>query len=120
MATKTKGVIYGEYIPLEKRIAHQKDVRDRRRNWLEAQHAKDPRCRYCRLPTELKHRGFNQREGVTSESRHATLDHIIPQGRGGTDWHENWALACHTCNWLKADMSEGEYIALLREEGIRD
>lgn len=45
--------------------------------------AADPRCHWCR---------------VTLTRRTATLDHLHPVAKGGTDWPENLVLACSVCN----------------------
>ena len=36
-----------------------------------------------------------------NESAHATLEHIIPRGLGGSDEPDNLAVACQRCNQLK-------------------
>jgi 5-methylcytosine-specific restriction endonuclease McrA len=36
-----------------------------------------------------------------NEQAHATLEHIVPRGLGGTDEPENLAVACQRCNQLK-------------------
>jgi len=46
------------------------------------------KCRYCP-------------EILTLET--ATLDHIRPLGKGGTNDYHNMALACYRCNHKKAD-----------------
>lgn len=33
----------------------------------------------------------------------ATVDHFVPQSRGGSNAHHNLRLACWSCNNLKAD-----------------
>lgn len=43
------------------------------------------RCEYCHSPEYLSPDRF-------------TLEHILPQSRGGSDEPENLALACHRCN----------------------
>lgn len=49
---------------------------------------KDPRC-------------FDCHTGLTHET--ATLDHIIPIAKGGTNADGNFQLACQPCNLKKAD-----------------
>lgn len=51
-------------------------------------------CRYCNKALILKT---------------ATVDHLIPVGRGGPDEEWNYGIACHKCNSEKADMTEDEY-----------
>lgn len=52
-------------------------------------------CKYCGV-------------GLTAVT--ATLDHVIPKSRGGTDAPSNLALACHACNNAKGDKLPGEPI----------
>ena len=39
----------------------------------------------------------------------ATIDHLTPKSRGGGRERANCALACHSCNNLKGDMTEEEF-----------
>ena len=107
-----------QYYSVKEIAQFQKAMRDKRRQWLEREHARNCRCRYCGLKTPLRDRNFSQSKEANCESRHATLDHIVPTARGGADNPSNWALACNVCNLLKGDMSETEYRAILHEEGI--
>lgn len=47
-----------------------------------------------------------------------TLDHKLPQARGGTDAIENLAAACLACNNAKGDLTVDEFNAL-RSAGLR-
>lgn len=49
---------------------------------------KTPWCYYCST-------------GLTSET--ATIDHVIPKSKGGTDDSQNLVLACPECNERKAE-----------------
>ncbi|HYE93485.1 MAG TPA: HNH endonuclease [Terriglobales bacterium] len=53
-------------------------------------------CRYC---------------GVVLDFAAATLDHIVPVSRGGTNAEANLVLACAPCNNAKADNSAAWYEA---------
>jgi 5-methylcytosine-specific restriction endonuclease McrA len=55
----------------------------RRRMW-----EKDPNCTYC--SSSLK---YNE----------ATIDHITPKSKGGSNAMENLCIACQPCNSKKAD-----------------
>jgi hypothetical protein len=48
----------------------------------------NPRCRWC---------------GILLTEKTATIDHIIPLGKGGSNYRDNLTLACHPCNKSKAD-----------------
>ena len=57
----------------------------------------DPRCRYCEC--ELT-------------ERTATLDHVKPRSRGGTNGKYNLTLSCKLCNTFKAAKTPMEVLAL--------
>ncbi len=44
-----------------------------------------------------------------SNSKYMTLDHVIPQSKGGGHTWENLVTACKKCNSLKADYSLEEF-----------
>lgn len=48
----------------------------------------NPRCRWC---------------GILLTEKTATIDHIIPLGKGGSNRGDNLTLACNDCNKSKAD-----------------
>lgn len=56
------------------------------------------RCHYCNRETRLKWIPGQW------DPDHATLDHIIPKSKGGTNARENLVLACNACNNAKGDM----------------
>ena len=51
-------------------------------------YAQRGRCAYCQRRISL---------------REATLDHVKPRSRGGSNAVKNLVCACLTCNWLKGD-----------------
>lgn len=55
-----------------------------------------PRCAYCRTPLSR---------------RSATLDHVLPLSRGGTDSDDNSLLCCSACNLSKGNRTIIEWIA---------
>lgn len=61
-----------------------------RPEWVKRQRARlfkrDPRCHWCRAPLTLET---------------ATLEHIIPRARGGSDYPDNLTLACLECNFQR-------------------
>ena len=51
--------------------------------------------------------------------RNMTVDHIVPQSKGGTDHLDNLQLLCGACNSKKGTYSQPELVAMLVREGIR-
>jgi len=45
----------------------------------------------------------------SSNQKSLTLDHVIPQSKGGTDTWDNLVTACRPCNAEKADLTLEEY-----------
>ena len=68
-----------------------------------------------------KHVLFGQQEGLCAGCRvmfpfrNFTVDHIVPQSRGGTDHLENLQLLCGACNSLKGDRPQEYLMARLAE-----
>ena len=68
-----------------------------------------------------KHVLFGQQEGLCNGCkfmfpfRNFTIDHMIPQSRGGTDHPENLQLLCGACNSLKGDHDMPYLVARLKE-----
>ena len=68
-----------------------------------------------------KHVIFGQQEGLCNGCkvmfpfRNFTVDHIVPQSRGGTDHLDNLQLLCGACNSLKGDKSQEYLMARLKE-----
>jgi HNH endonuclease len=52
------------------------------------------RCGYCRTPESIA--GFR-----------LSIEHIIPQAKGGKTVEQNLWLACHACNEFKAARTQG-------------
>ncbi len=67
---------------------------------------------------------FGQQEGVCGGCqrdfpfRNFTIDHVIPQSRGGTNHLENLQLLCGACNSMKGDRPMEYLIARLQENHI--
>lgn len=79
------------------KIARRKFMRAHR----EGLHATDPHCFYC---------------GKSIELAETTLDHVIPESRGGTTTPENLRLACNKCNLSKDDATPAEWLIELEAQ----
>ena len=51
--------------------------------------------------------------------RNLTIDHVVPQAKGGTDHPDNLQLLCGACNSMKGVGTQEKLIVKLRAEGIR-
>ena len=61
-------------------------------------------CHYCKR-TNLKRRG-----GKIQEK--ATVDHILAKSEGGHELaHENFVVACESCNRKKSNISQEEFLS---------
>ena len=68
-------------------------------------------CCYCGVPMTPPVDGH--RGPLTA----ATIDHLLPRSRGGTDDPGNLALACRRCNSRKTDLTPDEFL-LARRFGL--
>lgn len=66
----------------------------------------DGRCYFCGTPVSL-----NERAG----RYYATRDHLMPKSRSGSNGANNVVLACMACNAMKGNMSENEFMRLVRK-----
>ncbi len=72
-----------------------------------------------------KHTLYGKQEGqctgcrVMFPFRNLTVDHVVPQSKGGSDHIENLQLLCAACNSTKGARSQEEFVAKLKAEGIR-
>lgn len=95
-----------------KRIEHHSAVAKRkgapgkytRAEWLRLLAAYRYRCAYC-------NRRLNRKS--------ASADHVVPLGRGGTNWIENIVPSCLPCNQRKNFLTAKQFLARLRKEKRR-
>ena len=72
-----------------------------------------------------KHTLFGKQEGlcggclVMFPFRNMTIDHIVPQSKGGTDYIDNLQLLCNACNSMKGTGTQEGFIANLKAIGMR-
>ena len=79
-----------------------------------------------KLPPYRTHKNelYGRQEGhcagckVLFDIRNFTIDHIVPQGKGGTHHLDNLQLLCGACNSMKGTKTHEEFLALLKREGI--
>ncbi len=73
-----------------------------------------------------KHTLFGRQEGICAGCqvmfpfRNMTIDHVVPQAKGGTDHLDNLQLLCNACNSMKGTRSQAEFVARLVREKIRE
>jgi 5-methylcytosine-specific restriction endonuclease McrA len=95
-----------------KRIEHHDAVAKRkgppgkytRLEWLQLLAAYRYRCAYC-------NRKLNRMS--------ASADHVVPLGRGGTNWITNIVPSCLSCNQRKNFLTARQFLARLRKEKMR-
>ncbi len=72
-----------------------------------------------------KHTLYGIQEGVCAGClvmfpfRNMTVDHKVPQSKGGDDHMNNLQLLCGACNSMKGTRRQDEFIAVLVREGLR-
>ena len=80
-----------------------------------------------KLPPYKTHRHtlYGKQEGNCAGCKHhfpfrnLTVDHIVPQSKGGTDHLDNLQLLCSACNSTKGTISQAAFHAKLIKQGLR-
>lgn len=99
--------------PLFDDVIHWKDIPTLSDFWLHPS------------PTGHKHPLFGKQEGICNGClmafpfRNFTVDHKVPQAKGGQDNYDNLQLLCGACNSAKGTGTQEELIAKFKREGIR-
>jgi site-specific DNA-methyltransferase (adenine-specific) len=75
-------------------------------------------------PQTHKHTLYGAQEGVCIGCKimfpfkNMTIDHIVPQSKGGSDHIGNLQLLCNACNSMKGSKSQEEFLAALAQAGV--
>lgn len=77
------------------------DRREQRIAYRKLLLAIDPHCFYCG-------------SYISRKKRSATIDHVIPRCRGGTNHPLNLVLCCRGCNDVKGDLLPHEWLEALQ------
>ncbi len=90
----------------------------RRRKCVLLYHRQNGKCYYCSEQTFISSDENNQREDKLPKKRVATLEHMRPQKRGGTDNLANLVMACMGCNSARGIMNFQAFLHL-RSDPVR-
>lgn len=69
------------------------------------------KCCYCGDPTHLPR--YNQKE---LKSNNATIEHLTPKSKGGSDDILNLKMACHKCNLVRGTMDVTEFYEIAQNK----
>ena len=88
----------------------------RQNRLLSLSESQNHRCAYCRLVMTLL---CYSQDGERIHSS-ATLEHIVPRSRGGSESDWNHVAACYLCNVVKNDYDNGLVFAELIDELLKN
>ena len=79
------------------------------------------------LPNYRTHRHllYGKQEGICAGCRvlfpyrNMTVDHVVPQSKGGSDHLDNLQLLCGACNSMKGASTQESFVVRLRDAGLR-
>lgn len=78
------------------------------------------KCHYCEIPLTRAHIG--NPEAIASIKKQgyglATVDHVVPLSKGGSNQPWNMVLACFDCNEAKGDSPYRQFLKSIRLKKI--
>ena len=72
-------------------------------------------CHYCGIALVY----VSVKQGNSAPLDRATIDHRVPVCRGGADSIENFVFCCRKCNEEKGQLTDKEYLVVLRYRKIQ-
>lgn len=68
------------------------------------------KCYFCNCDTHLLESTQNKMTPIT-----ATIEHLIPKSKGGTNAPSNLKMSCHQCNSLRGNMHAVEWLQIAKD-----
>jgi hypothetical protein len=97
------------HTPEDKEWWYTKFTLARRKKTTQLFHKQGGLCYFCGKQTWLPG------DTPISNNRRATLEHVLCQGKGGTDHLSNLVMSCSGCNNLRGDMKFNKFLKLRRD-----
>ena len=70
----------------------------------------DGKCYFCKCDTHVRTRNQKKIKRNT-----ATIEHLIPKSKGGTNVKSNLKMSCHQCNSLRGNMCAVEWLRIVND-----